>query len=110
MILYHATPRRNLDSIRENGINPEFSQGKRKAVYLHTASRSAWAILHTLQRHRLQFFDDVSILQVNIPRGRLTRRHRGIWTTDTIIREFTEIDAADIAASPHEKEAHSETE
>ena len=102
MILYHTTPKRNLDSIRQQGINPDFSQGKRKAVYLHTASRRAWAILHTLQRHRLQSFDDVAILKVSIPRSRLTKRARGIWTTETIITAFTEIDAADIAASPLE--------
>lgn len=102
MILFHATPKANLDSIRENGINPAFSQGKRKAVYLHTASKRAWAILHTASRHQIPA-EEVAILQVKIPRSRVTRRWRSIWTTDTSITDFTEIDAAEIDAAPLEE-------
>ena len=54
MILYHATPKSNLKSIEANGLQPRRSTGKIKGVWLHTASRRHWAILHTMKRHRTE--------------------------------------------------------
>ena len=104
MILYHATPKRNLDSIRKLGLQPNLATGKIKGVWMHTASKTAWAILHTIKRHRLNSFDEVVILKCEIPRSKLTRRWRGLWTTDKVITDFEVIDAAEIAASPLDTE------
>ena len=52
MILYHATPRKHLATIEAEGLDPMKSTGKRKEVYLHTASKRAWAVLHTQRRHK----------------------------------------------------------
>lgn len=100
MILYHATPKRNLASIQQNGLDPDRASGQIKGVWLHTTSKTAWAILHTIKRHGLQSFDDVVLLRVNVTRSKLTRRWRGLWTTNEAITDFTEIDAAMFAASP----------
>ena len=101
MILYHATPRRNLESILATGLQPNLASGKIKGVWLHTASKTPWAILHTIKRHRLNSFDEVVILKCKIPRSRLTRRWSGLWTCDTPITDFMEVvDAAGHAASP----------
>ena len=51
MILFHATPKRNLDSIRKHGLDPKRATGKVKGVWLHTESRKPWAILHIIKRH-----------------------------------------------------------
>ena len=100
MILYHATPRRNLDSIRKHGLQPQRATGRIKGIWLHTQSKTPWAILHTIKRHRLNSFDDVVILKCKIPRNRLTRRWRGLWTCDSVITDFDVVDAATAAASP----------
>ena len=39
MILYHATPRKHLASIKAEGLDPMKSAGKRKEVWLHTKSK-----------------------------------------------------------------------
>lgn len=46
MILYHATPTRNLDSIQRDGLDTMRSTRKIKGVWLHTASKNPSAILH----------------------------------------------------------------
>ena len=46
MKLYHATTAKNLDSIKAVGLDPNRSLGAKKLVWLHTASRREWAILH----------------------------------------------------------------
>lgn len=102
MILYHATPKRNLESIRKDGLQPTRAAGRIKGIWLHTKSKQPWAILHTLKRHQLQSFDEVILLEVSIPRSQLTRRWRGLWTCDSVIRTFTEIEINGITDSPLE--------
>ena len=89
MILYHATPKSNLSSIEANGLQPHRSTGKIKGVWLHTPSKTHWAILHTMKRHRT---DEVVILQVNVSRSRITRKQRGIWYATEPITQFREED------------------
>ena len=67
-----------------------------------TASRREWAILHTTQRHQCEV-SEVMILTVNVPRSKLRRKWRGLWTTPHTIQTFDDfIDAAEFAASPFE--------
>ena len=89
MILYHATPKSNLKSIEANGLQPRRSKGKIKGVWLHTASRRHWAILHTQQRHKSQ---EIVLLEVNVSRSRITRKQRGIWYATEPITQFREED------------------
>ncbi len=79
MKLRHATPRRNAQSIQRRGLLTAKSKGKLPMVWLHTASRSAWAVLHTMRRHRCQ---DVTIVEIDVPRSWLTRSKAGLWHTD----------------------------
>ena len=100
MILYHATPKRNLESIRKHGLLPKRATGKVKGVWLHTESRKPWAILHIIKRHRLQSFDDVVLLKVSIPRSQLTRRQRSLWTCERVITHFEVVDFGSVTESP----------
>jgi len=84
MKLMHTTPRSHLASISQIGIDPRRSEGKIVAAWLHTSSRNAWAVAHTQKRHKTT---DVITLTVDVPRGWLTRRWRGIWTCDHVITE-----------------------
>jgi hypothetical protein len=77
MLLRHATPIRNLASIRRLGLLTRKSQGKRKVVWLHTASKSEWATLHTVERHGGKV-ENVVILEIDVPRNWLRRAHRGL--------------------------------
>jgi len=87
MKLYHATLKRNLDSILQIGLNPQYSTGKEQVIYLHTKSRIHWAILHTATRHSASI-SDILIIEVNVPRGHLRRRRRGLWTTNQPITDI----------------------
>ena len=100
MKLYHATTAKNLDSIKAVGLDPNRSLGARKEVWLHTASRSDWAILHVVQRHKCDI-NEVAMITVDVPRSKLRRRWRGIWTTPEAITEFESItNAGEFSKSP----------
>ena len=81
MRLYHTTPRSNLENIQRDGLDPTRSQGAEMVIWLHTPSRTHWAILHTAKRHNCNI-DDIVLIEVNIPRAKIRRRWRGLWTTD----------------------------
>ena len=100
MRLYHATPIRNLESIRTEGLDPNRSRCKRKEVWLHTQSRREWVILHTVSRHKCDV-SEVVIIAVDVPRSKLRRRWRGLWTTTETLTEFASItNAREFSKSP----------
>ena len=84
MQLRHATLKSNLESIMREGLLPSKSRGKRQAVWLHTASRTPWAILH-MQSKWASALEDVVILTVEIPRSWLTRHQAGLWYCGRVI-------------------------
>lgn len=75
MILRHATPTRNLSGIRRRGLLLRKSRTKRPVVWLHSAGRSAWAVLHVARRHRVAV-EEVVVLEVRVPRSWLRRSPR----------------------------------
>ena len=68
MKLYHATPASNLESIKTNGLLVSKAKKSNQFVWLHTSSRSAWAVLHTCKNHKADW-DEVIILEVEVPRS-----------------------------------------
>jgi hypothetical protein len=78
MKLRHATPSRNLASIRKRGLLTTKSKGKLAVVWLHATSRSAWAVLHTMKRHKCK---QVTVIELDVPRSWLTRSKAGLWYT-----------------------------
>lgn len=85
MILYHTTLKRNLDSIRKHGLNPEFALNRKNPrIWIVTRSKRLWSILHVQKRHEVTL-DEIAVITVSIPRSKLKRRWRGIWTTDSVI-------------------------
>ena len=75
--LRHATPIRNLDSIRRRGLLCSKSQGRMKVVWLHSPSNSEWAVLHTVERHSGRV-ENVVIIEIDVPRHWLRRSRRGL--------------------------------
>lgn len=85
MILRHATTKSSLSAITDSGkLDPECSQGKLKAVWLHSPSRTAWAILHVQARHKVSV-DDVVVLELQIARRQVVRRKSGLWSSQVAI-------------------------
>jgi hypothetical protein len=100
MILRHATPRRNLPSIKRLGLLAAKSQGKLKVVWLHSASKTPWALLHVVKRHGGRV-EDVVVIEVDVPRGWLRRSRKRLWNAPRDIppaRFVRVIDFAEIAA------------
>jgi hypothetical protein len=78
MRLRHATLKRNLPSIDKHGLLCSKSEGKKKVVWLHSASRSAWAAVHTVRRHGNRI-ENVVIIEVSVPRKWLRWSNSGLW-------------------------------
>ena len=103
MKLYHATPKANLESIRATGLDPNRSTGKEAVVWLHTRSKTEWAIIHTTDRHKCEV-SDVIVIEVSVPRSKLRRRWRGLWTTPLTLKEFGRIrNASEFLLTPIEE-------
>ena len=102
MLLRHATPRRNLPSIRCRGLLCSKSKGKLPVVWLHSATATPWAALHTVKRHGGRV-EGVVILEVDVPRSWLRRNRRRLWYSVEDIpsgRIKRVIDFGELAASP----------
>jgi hypothetical protein len=80
MTLRHATPRQRLESICREGLRVAYAQGEKTAIWLHTPSKTPWAVTHTQARHQVELHD-VVILTVSVPRAALTRFRSGLWYT-----------------------------
>ena len=107
MLLRHATPARNLPSIRKAGLLCSKSRGRRPVVWLHGPARSSWAVLHTVKRHGGRV-ENVVILEVNVPRRWLRRSKRGLWYCPRDVpsaRLRRLIAFAELARSPTEGQA-----
>jgi hypothetical protein len=78
MLLRHATPARNLPSIRRSGLLTSKSRGRLPVVWLHARSKTAWAALHTVKRHGGRV-EGVIVLELDVPRRWLRRNRRGLW-------------------------------
>ena len=102
MKLRHATPTGNLESILSAGLQPDRSRGKRKAVWLHSPSKTTWAILHTMKNHAVTM-EAITVIELDVPRSWLVRAQKGLWRCARVIeperiRQVTEATAW--AASP----------
>jgi hypothetical protein len=78
MLVRHATPARNLNSILRSGLLCPHSKGKLPVVWLCSPSRSTCAILHTIKRHGGRVETTV-VLEVDVPRRWLRRSRKGLW-------------------------------
>jgi len=82
-VLFHATPISRLRSIRTLGLLPGCARGKLKVVWLHSLSKSSWAISHVAERHGVAEAQ-VVIIKLAIPRAWLRRNRRGVWVCDRV--------------------------
>lgn len=80
MKLYHCTTRTALASILTEGLRVVKADhaAKIKGCWLASASNRSWGVVHTIRKHKAQL-EDVVVIEVNIPRGRLTRFRTGLW-------------------------------
>jgi hypothetical protein len=78
MLLRHSTPKRNLPGIVRAGLLCGKSEGRLKAVWLHSPARTVWATLHTVKRHGGRV-EDVVTLEIEVPRSCLKKNRRGVW-------------------------------
>jgi hypothetical protein len=86
MKLYHASTLQNLPSIQAEGLRVAKAdpKAKLKGCWVATASNRGWTILHTIRKHKAQL-DEVVVIEVTIPRSRLTRFRRGLYYSTTDI-------------------------
>jgi hypothetical protein len=78
MLLRHATPARNLNSILRCGLLTSYSRGKLPAVWLCSPAKSSWAVLHVIKRHGGRVETTV-VLELDVPRRWLRRSRRRLW-------------------------------
>ncbi len=80
MLLRHGTPHRNLPGIRRAGLLCSFSRGRLPVVWLHSPSKTPWAVLHTVKRHGGRV-EGVVVIELDVPRRWLRRSKPGLWYT-----------------------------
>jgi hypothetical protein len=100
--LRHATPARNLASIRRSGLLTSKSLGRLAAVWLHSPAASLWAVLHVGKRHSTRV-ESVVVLEVDVPRRWLRRSKRRLWVCLRDVppsRIAAVVTFAELAASP----------
>ena len=78
MLLRHATPARNLNSILRGGLLCSHSKGKLPVVWACSPARSWWAVLHVIKRHGGRVESTV-VLELDLPRSWLRRNRKGLW-------------------------------
>ena len=78
MILRHATPARNLNSILRGGLLCSHSRGKLPVVWACSPARSSWAVLHVIRRHGGRVETTV-VLELGVPRAWLRKNRKGLW-------------------------------
>jgi hypothetical protein len=83
MIMYHATTRTALSSIKTEGLCVRYADSRKalRSIWFHTRSNSAWALLHTQKRHGASL-DDLVVIEVSVPRTWLRRFQGGLWYTN----------------------------
>lgn len=70
-VVFHVSPIANLDSIRLNGISPEFSKGNIKASWYVTEARLEWAVIHVAAKYDLRV-SEIAVWAVFAPNERLS--------------------------------------
>jgi hypothetical protein len=78
MLVLHATPARNLNSVLRLGVLCSHSRGKLPVVWACSPSRSSWAVLHVIKRHGGRVESTV-VLELAVPRSWLRRSRKGLW-------------------------------
>ena len=78
MLLRHATPACNLNSILRGGLLCSKSQGRLPVVWVCSPARSSWAVLHVFKRHGGRVENTV-VLEVDVPRAWLRKNRKGLW-------------------------------
>lgn len=62
-VMFHATHKNNAISILDSGLSPEYSQGKRKAIWFVPKNGIQSGILHAANRHHWQV-DEMIVITV----------------------------------------------
>jgi hypothetical protein len=78
MILRHATPAKNLNSILRLGLLCSCSKGKMPAVWACAPDKTLWAAAHVVKRHGGRIESTV-VLEIDVPRSWLRRSRKGLW-------------------------------
>src|SRR5262249_6256939 len=105
MLLRHATPARNLNSILRGGLLCSHSKGKLRVGWAGSPARSGWGILRVIKRHGGRVESTV-VLELDVPRSWLRRHKKRLWfcprdvPTDRIRRVLT---FQELAGSPVEE-------
>lgn len=71
-VLYHITPSENVSSIYESGLQPSYSTGFMKAVWLVGKRNIVWALAHCSNRHGTSV-DNLCVMTVVTDNQKVTR-------------------------------------
>lgn len=104
--LFHVTTYERASKILDSlGINPDFSEGKRRTAWYVTRKQVPWAIVHVIHRHSVEL-DKVVVLAVKAEYIECQKTSRqGVYCTKEIYYPHT-MDSAAIWLSREEKYIH----
>ncbi len=84
-VLYHVTPAENARSIEASGIDPKYSRGKMRAVWLVNKGNILWSVAHVSSQHHAPV-DELVICACLIDWSDMKRMNRvGFYYTYEIV-------------------------
>lgn len=72
MMVYHATPSKNVDSILSQGLLLRCARSGARRVWFHSFAGRSWSVSHVSKRHGVER-DEVVVMKVHVPDHWLTR-------------------------------------
>jgi hypothetical protein len=78
VLLRHATPARNLNSILRLGLLGCHGKGKLAVVWACSLAKTWWSVIHVVKRHGGRVESTV-VLEIDVPRSWLRRSRKGLW-------------------------------
>lgn len=104
-VMYHVTPNYNVTGILVEGIQPQYSEGKREASYYVTRNAIEWAILFVSAKRYLHI-SELTVFTCEIPRNSLVRtNHIHMYYTRGIYRPVNSAYAVTFVKNYEESEA-----
>jgi len=99
-ILFHVTPKKNLNSILDSGILPSMSQGKREVSWFATAPTLNWALAHISAKRNMPV-SELIVFRVVVDKQFLTNtRWKGVYQSRFPVYPMVTVDLEHFLESP----------
>lgn len=84
LVLFHVTHRLRINHVLANGLNPKYSRGRKKRVWLCAPAMLGWVCRHLGDQRRWSI-EDMRVVQVVMDAAEVRKIRPGIFTSYIVI-------------------------